>query len=94
VKTSETAVLICEISDITKAVTVVFNDGTKNLVSESNVRLIETGAPLSQGATKQTAKMTLYNVQTDATFTCKVTSGEFPESGEQTAEVAVSMFGK
>ena len=93
-RAGENAELICEISGITEAVTVVFNDGTKDLETESGVRLVETGTPLGVGATKQTAKLTLYNVQEDATFTCKVTSGEYPDSGVQTAEVALTMFGE
>ena len=90
----EDAVVTCEISDITQAVTVVFNDGTDDLASEANVRLIETGAPLAADATTQTAKMTLYSVQDDATFTCKVTSGEYPLSGVQSEEVKVSVSGE
>ena len=94
VRTGEDAVLTCEITGITQAVTVVFNDGTSDLETETDVRLIEQGTPLGSGATTQTATMTLYGVETDAIFTCKVTSGEFPESNTQTEEVAVTLFGK
>ncbi|KAL5251233.1 hypothetical protein ACHWQZ_G016815 [Mnemiopsis leidyi] len=93
VRTGEDAVLTCEISGITEAVTVVFSDGTQDLETESGVRLIDPGTPLGAGATTQTATMTLYGVETDAIFICKVTSGEFPQSKTQTQEVAVNLFG-
>ena len=71
--------------------TLAFSDGTKTLTTEANVVTVEPG---SYADNKQIGKLTIFNVQDSATYTCLVTSGEFPDSGAMATTVDLGVFGK
>ena len=86
-------VVTCVISGITEAVTVVFNDGTSDIATVGSVTTVDPGT-LAVGATSQTATLTVHDVQADAAYTCKVTSGQYSDSGAQDTLVSITMLGK
>ena len=82
--------ITCAISGITQQVTVVFKDGDQDIYTEAGVTYVEQGIYFDNS---QIATLVVDNVQADKTYTCVVTSGEYPSSGDQETEVAIKMFG-
>ena len=82
--------ITCTISGITQQVTVLFKDGNQDIYTVEGVTHVEQGIYYDNS---QIATLVVDNVQADKTYTCVVTSGEYPSSGGQATEVAIKMFG-
>lgn len=85
------ATVSCEISQITTKVSVAWKDGDTPIITEDDKYEVVEG---DLNTDKQTSTLKVFNVQSDRTFTCIVTSGEYPISGPFDGLAKIKMFGK
>ena len=92
VEKGQAGTLACVISGITEQVTVVFSDGSDDIATVTDVTTVDEGSYASDTNT-QTATLVVNNVQADASYTCTVTSGQYPDSDGQETVVSIKLFG-
>ena len=80
----------CTVSGITGSVTVVWkNEGTILL---TNDKVITTAGTFSSNS--QTHTLEILSSDTDTTYTCEVTSVDYPKEAEKEKNINVFVFGK
>lgn len=91
-KKGSDATLSCVITGAASKVKVKWLSGTAEL--ESNDNFTPTEGTYSDG--KQTSTLTVKGsqVSTDTTYTCRVTSGEYPNSGYRDKTVNLNVYGR
>ena len=86
-----TTTISCVITDITKTVTVAWRTATEP-VSGSEFNSVQ--GSHSGGTQTSTLTVDSSEVSEDKSYTCRVTSGSFPDSGHFDNTVNLNVFGK
>ena len=80
----------CTVSGITRSVTVVWKkEGT---ILQTNDKVITTAGTFSSNS--QTHTLEILSSDTDTTYTCEVTSVDYPKEAEKEKNINVFVFGK
>ena len=79
------------VTGILSDVTIVFNNGTDDLSTESGVYTVDAGTYTS-GDTNKTATLTVIDIAEDATFTCKVSSPSHSGSPTGWEEQSITVY--
>ena len=80
----------CTVSGITRSVTVVWkNEGT---ILQTNDKVITTAGTFSSNS--QTHTLEILSPDTDTTYTCEVTSADYPKEAEKEKTINVFVFSK
>ena len=86
-KSGTETTLSCVISGLTEAATVTWHDSTGEEL---------TSTPGTLSGDEQTTELVVSSdaVTSDAVYTCRVTSGEYPDSDPQDTEVNLNVYSK
>ena len=80
----------CTVSGITRSVSVVWkNEGT---IVQTNDKVITTAGTFSSNS--QTHTLEILSPDSDTTYTCEVTSADYPKEAEKEKTINVFVFGK
>ena len=80
----------CTVSGMTRSVTVVWKN--KGTILQTNDKVITTAGTFSSNS--QTHTLEILSSDTDTTYTCEVTSVDYPKEAEKEKNINVFVFGK
>ena len=91
-KLGSNATISCVVTGISSDVDISFTNGSSTLATESGVYTYDSGS-FTSGDTNKTATLEIDSIQADSTFTCVVSSLDYPDSEMTYDEISVTVYG-